>query len=313
MLDETSGSTVSIAVHKTGPASDWIGHNLLLRVRRFWLRPSTEAILRGQKQLSNDASCTTTSGSLVRFAVAAPATQQSSPKHHRDPATYKDVLKICCDSVLSASFDPLSISVAGSIPQRFCPPKFLSGDNDNESGGNSQNDAALMGSSNEVSNDIETHHHHHFRIFPFHKKFPSLFRWPFNPMSESDTKQILRQTVGERGLLSLKDRPSIVPEIIFEKTSSQTDHLPFSISGNLTLAGRTNQISCGVFLTPTHQNLPNSSNSENDDSPSPLQVVFQCPIDTEKFGIPRAGVLGLLKTENEVLVEIAVPLEKLNL
>lgn len=271
VLDQTSGATISIAVHKTGPVSEWFGHNLLLRVRQFVLR---------RTQINSYQPVASSSSSASNTAA-------DNNKNTKMMMNMQEMLAYCCNSVDSASFDPLSLYVAGSVPEKFCPPHFLSSTTTNASGTTQaqekQNITAVAS-------------------LPCSESFPALFRWPHTPMSESDCKIILSQTNGANGLLSLKEegKRHIVPAINFQKTSAQTEHLPFFIRGNLTLVGNTHEVVCGAFLT--------TNATEKD-----LSVVFQCPVETEKFGVPTASFLGLLNTESEVLVEVAVPVHQFGL
>ena len=281
-LDQSSGATISIAVHKCGPASSWVGHNLLLRVRQFMLRKNNNTNI----SKSDENSTSSTSSSNVRFAFGASGKDQNN-----NSMNMQQMLAHCCQSVDSASFDPMSLSVAGSVPEKFCPPKFLSQVTETE-----------LIASNTTSNNTNTNNKTNNNGLPCSETFPALFRWPFSPMSQSDCKSILSQTNGSGGLLALKEegKTNIIPAINFQKTSAQTENLPFSIKGDLTLVGKTNEVSCGAFLTP---------NAKEGD----LNVVFQCPVDTRKFGIPSASFLGLLNTEREVLVEVAVPVRTFGL
>lgn len=263
MLDESSGATVSIVVHKSGPASGWLGHNLLLRARRFLLRPN---LLSPNVEKSSSAH-----GSDIHFAFQS-NDPSSSPISSTSSSSKNELLLKCCDAVHSASFDPLSIAVAGSISEKFVPSSSSS------------------------------------------PSTSALFKWSrISPMSDFDSSQILKQVHGKGGILSKRDLPDVIPEIKFEKSlsaehvskidNSTSDQPRTTITGNLSIAGNTNQVTCSAFLSS------NNSISNMDDSS--LNVVFQCPVDSKKWEIPVASFLGLLTTEPEVIVEVAVPVNKL--
>lgn len=264
MIDESAGAVVSVVVHKAGPASGWIGHNLLLRARRFLLRPNISS----SSAASSSTSVANASG--VRFAFQSSG---NDANHFSASSSTSDLLLRCCEAVYSASFDPTSITVVGSIPERLVPS------------------AANV----------------------FH---PSLFRWShIGAMSDSDCSQILGQVFGKGGILSKRDEPDVIPEIKFErslsaahtpKISERTSddglrHAAATITGNLCVAGKTNLITCNAFLVTSSSLL--SGNEKH--------AVFQCPVDTRKWEIPVASCFGLLTTEPEVIVEVAVPVNKL--
>jgi hypothetical protein len=243
ILDENSGATISIVVHKAGPVSGWMGHNLLLRVQRYLLR-----------------------------ADAKKSKNISLPE--------KNPFERCLDAVHSATFEPSSIHVAGSIPEKF----------------------SFSSSSSTTS--------------------PPLFRWPdVRPVSHSDTQQILKNIFGSGGLLSEKQQQHnddakfvVVPKITFEKTSyafnkndNDNNKVKASVTGNLTILNRTNEITCRAFLADARC----SAESKSEEGGTTNNIVFQCPIDTRRWNIPVVSVFGLLSTEPDVMVEVAVPMNKI--
>jgi hypothetical protein len=248
ILDENSGATISIAVHKAGPVSGWMGHNLLLRVQRYLL-----------------------------CADAKKSKNMSLPE--------KNSFEQCLDAVRSATFEPSSIHVAGSIPEKFYSSSCSSS-----------------------------------------KTSPPLFRWPdVHPVSHSDTQQILKNIFGSGGLLSEKQQQHnddakfvMVPKITFEKTSysfnkndihknNNNNKDEASVTGNLTILNRTNEITCRAFLADARC----SAESKSEEGGTTNNIVFQCPIDTRRWNIPVVSVFGLLSTEPDVMVEVAVPMNKI--
>lgn len=313
-----SGAMCSIAVEKDGPLSLFLGHNLILRVTNFVLRAAP---------------------TVPSISMLLQEAQEHNWGWSRDDA----ILAQCCHAVAGATMKTKSITVHGACSSVFTKPSAINAAYDAEFMANRARSAADSSSSSSSLSDAATKiaAEENKRVGGHVRTFPALFRWPCWEMSESDVFQIEQNVWGVRGRLGCRqDFTTTMHDIDFKRDWSSADWIhamdgirnkpPFHISGGLSINSRRLPLQCSAFLTSSslaygggppqmvamkaRAARTHTSNPDQDEpaASSGLDiVVFQCPIRSSRWNVEPVSQFGMLKTKDDVLVEVALPVKSL--